>query len=332
MMSVSTPTRVVGRGGTVRWKGAWYSAPELNNLEGCKVGVLPGDDVGSLLLEVAPGRSITAHRSDDPPAVFMPRSPSPTGKGPGDAAQPAGADGSSLHYLNLRDANVINTEDVLYTETEVRLTLEARAMSVFWGEAGVGKTTAVGIALAGTPHTNVVFTSKPTLLQTASRLYEAATGNAATGNRYAVEGRLCDALTEDQVITIDEAQLLQRDCLHQLRQLHDRPETRFTLIFVGGPECYANLAGDPMLASRLYVCHEFRTLSETDVLQSIPGYHPIYARAPPEMLLEINDKFAHGLWRAWAKFTLAAARECTRRGIETPDASVINFVRTILSP
>ena len=50
-----------------------------------------------------------------------------------------------------------------------------------------------------------------------------------------------------------------------------------------------------MLRSRIYRRVAFRALSDADLLALIPGYHPIYANADPELLVLINDKAAPGL-------------------------------------
>ena len=44
------------------------------------------------------------------------------------------------------------------------------------------------------------------------------------------------------------------------------------------------------------------------MLRLIPGYHPIYRGADPELLLLIDEKIASG--RAWAAFTHTAAEAC----------------------
>jgi hypothetical protein len=45
------------------------------------------------------------------------------------------------------------------------------------------------------------------------------------------------------------------------------------------------------------------SLSDTDVLALIPGYHPIYAEVDPELLVLINDQATNGWRRSWAAFT-----------------------------
>ena len=50
----------------------------------------------------------------------------------------------------------------------------------------------------------------------------------------------------------------------------------------------------------------FTPLSARDVLELIPCYHPLYHDADAELLLTIDDRYAHGLFRHWAAFTHTA--------------------------
>jgi hypothetical protein len=59
---------------------------------------------------------------------------------------------------------------------------------------------------------------------------------------------------------------------------------------------------------------EFRALTNAEVLRHLRGYHRLYATVSDELLLFIDDNFAHGLLRKWAAFTLSAQRECARLG------------------
>ena len=114
-----------------------------------------------------------------------------------------------------------------------------------------------------------------------------------------------------RLVVIGEAQNLNRDCFEYLRHLHDDPATRFALLFDGGDGCWEVLAREPMLRTRIYRRVAFRSLSDADVLTLIPGYHPIYTDADPELLLLIDDKAANGRLRSWAAFTHTAAASAT---------------------
>jgi hypothetical protein len=96
----------------------------------------------------------------------------------------------------------------------------------------------------------------------------------------------------------------------------------FALLFDGGDGCWEVLAREPMLRSRIYRRVAFRALSDTDVLSLIPGYHPIYVDADPELLVLINDKAANGRLRSWAAFTQTASLICRGHGAERIDKAI----------
>jgi hypothetical protein len=55
-----------------------------------------------------------------------------------------------------------------------------------------------------------------------------------------------------QLVVVDEAQWLNRECFEYLRYFHDDAATAFGLVLVGGAGCYEVLRREPMLDSRLY--------------------------------------------------------------------------------
>ena len=52
------------------------------------------------------------------------------------------------------------------------------------------------------------------------------------------------------------------------------------------------------------------------VLDVIPGYHPIYRDAAPELIALVDDRYAHGCFREWASFTHSALALCHDQGGE----------------
>jgi len=125
----------------------------------------------------------------------------------------------------------------------------------------------------------------------------------------------------ERLVVVDEAQWLNRECIEYLRHLHDEPSTRFALLLVGGDGCWEVLSREPMLRSRIYRRVRFGAMSAQTVLAVIPGYHAIYRDVAPELLLLIDDRYAHGSFREWASFTLGAQALCREQGCDqlTPD-------------
>jgi len=225
---------------------------------------------------------------------------------------------AAAHHLGLQGARVIQTEPLLLTERALSDLLGAHAMGVLHGPAGSGKTFAA--ALAAARHSVdccwVQFPSRPTMLHVARRLLTALTGTApGRANRFDLSDELLEVLaSRDRLVVVDEAQWLYRECIEYLRHLHDEPSTRFALLLVGGDGCWEVLSREPMLRSRIYRRVRFGAMSPQTVLAVIPNYHAIYHDVAPELLLRIDDRYAHGSFREWASFTHGAHALCNEQG------------------
>jgi DNA transposition AAA+ family ATPase len=237
------------------------------------------------------------------------------------------------HHLGLRDAEVLATRHLLLTGQALADLLESEAMGAVVGPAGLGKTFAIDHAIQSRdePVIKLTFEARPTMRLIADRLMHALSGSPGRGTRFAMTDQLMNQLSERRrLIVIGEAQNLNRDCFEYLRHLHDDPATRFALLFDGGDGCWEVLAREPMLRSRIYRRVAFAPLSEHDVIALIPGYHPIYTAADPQLLLFIDDKATNGRLRSWAAFTHTAAKICQSRGRARVDRDVAQSVMTQL--
>jgi hypothetical protein len=222
----------------------------------------------------------------------------------------------SGHFLDLRDAQTLLTRHLLLTRKAVGDVIEAGAMGAVYGSAGLGKTFAVTDAISRhrVPVLRLTFESRPTMRLVADRLLAGLTGAPGRGTRFALTQQLLTLLAEQRrLIVIGEAQNLNRDCFEYLRHLHDAPETHFGLLFDGGDGCWNVISREPMLRSRIFRAVGFTPLGLDDVVELIPGYHPIYEGVDPGLLELINGRSAHGRLRSWAAFTKTAAELCNDR-------------------
>jgi hypothetical protein len=102
------------------------------------------------------------------------------------------------HFLNVPGAATLETESYLLAQRAVADAVEADAMAVLHGDAGLGKTFAVEDALAAPapPLLWVSFPSRPTPRLIAASLLEALTGRATRLDRFAIIRYLVEQLTE----------------------------------------------------------------------------------------------------------------------------------------
>lgn len=142
-------------------------------------------------------------------------------------------------------------------------------------------------------------------------LFDALTGLPPKGDRFALQRDLREILSEEaRVILLDEAQALTKNSIEEVRRLHDHRTTRFGLVLCGGNGTKETLARFKMLGSRTKRWVEFDEMSFEEVLQVIPRYHPLFEKTAPEVLKEIYDRIAKGMWRNWASFhAIESARE-----------------------
>jgi DNA transposition AAA+ family ATPase len=152
----------------------------------------------------------------------------------------------------------------------------------------------------------------------AAALVRECTGITPTGNLRHLEEDLWPMLAEHQgVIVVDETQRLNHEALEYLRHLHDDPRTNFGMLLIGGYGCWEVIARYPMLESRILVRVRFEPLTVKETLRAMPGYHRIYQTADMELLARIHNECTHGVFRAWAAFTVIAVDLCERLGLET---------------
>ena len=235
------------------------------------------------------------------------------------------------HFLELAGATTLATDYLLMTHRAVGDLVQANAMGVVHGQAGLGKTYAVEETLARVekrPTCWVSFPSRPSMKLVASRLLAAVTGVPSPNfDRFKLMGRLVEELRyPHRLIVVDEAQHLNSECLEFLRYLHDDRQTNFALLLVGGDGTWEVLSREPMLRSRIYRRVIFKPLPSKDVPLLMRAYHPVYASAEEELLLFVDDQFAHGNLRHWASFTYSAARLCAETRIATLDENVVRNV------
>ena len=242
---------------------------------------------------------------------------------------------SVRHFLDIDQAVVLPTAQLAMVDQAVADLVTRQAMGAVHGPAGLGKTFAVEQALARrrgqVAACWVSFPSRPTMRLVAATLLAELTGDAPARrrDRFALSAELLEQLADhrgrdgrERLVVVDEAQQLNRECIEFLRYLHDHRLTRFALLLVGGDGTWQVLSREPMLRSRIYRRVVCEPLSGGQVCALLPRYHPIYATASADLLLFVDDHFAHGNLRDWASFTATAVDLCQATGADRLDEQI----------
>ena len=242
---------------------------------------------------------------------------------------------SVRHFLDIDGAATLPTEQLSLVDQAVADLVATRAMGAVHGQAGLGKTFAVEAALARrTSQVTacwVSFPSRPTMRLVAATLLGELSAEPAAGrrDRFALSAELLEQLADhrghdgrERLVVVDEAQQLNRECIEFLRWLHDHRLTRFALLLVGGDGTWQVLSREPMLRSRIYRRVICTPLSPAQVCALLPRFHPIYGGVSADVLLFVDDHFAHGNLRDWAAFTATAAGLCRAAGTGRVDEQI----------
>ncbi|MGH3573329.1 MAG: AAA family ATPase [Pseudonocardiaceae bacterium] len=243
------------------------------------------------------------------------------------------------HFVNLPGAATLPTRQFQLTGQIIDDLVEVSATGVVHGPAGTGKTYEAALERLRDPGSahpvaqvttcTLAFPSKPTMRLVADELLKALTGTAAprSRNRFYLTAALIEQLSGPRrLLVIDEAQRLNGDCIELLRHLHDHPETRFALLYVGGDGCWEVLSREPMLASRVFRRLPFKKLDRATIPALMRGYHRIYDGVADALLWEVEDAYGKGTLRNWAVFTQTAMTLRQAVGLDRLDADVIDNV------
>jgi type II secretory pathway predicted ATPase ExeA len=232
------------------------------------------------------------------------------------------------HFLNLKGAKTVPTQQLLLTRQAITDLVELNAMGVVHGLAGTGKSFAVDAVLERDRAIRpcfATFENYPTVRLVASTLVSAVLGaDHQVRTRFQATPALVEALANGpQLLIIDEAQQLNSNCIEYLRYLHDHHRTRFALLLVGGDGCWEVLSREPMLRSRVHRRVAFQPMPSREVPDVLQRWHRLYQDQDPELLGFIDDAFGHGLFRNWVHFTKTFQKMFPRAGLDEAKARAV---------
>jgi hypothetical protein len=180
-------------------------------------------------------------------------------------------------------------------------------MMCVYGESGLGKTFAVDAALREFAPDNVhriaiAERAAPPYVRT--RLFEAVAGQEPMPrSAAAVDKLLKKALSEQfHVFVCDNAQWLTAEGYSYWQHLWSDRATTVAVIFIGRDGGLPLLDRTSTLASSVYLWQRYQALSQAQIREVLPAFHPIWAEADPDDI-DFLYRVAHGVFRSWAKLT-----------------------------
>lgn len=202
------------------------------------------------------------------------------------------------------DMPAVETFGFAKTQHAVASAVRLGTIAAFIGDAGLGKTFAVDHAVRRSP-LPVIWIQvgpKPSPKEVTQMALKELTGTFSDRPLYELSDDLIAELADDpHVVVVDEAQNLGKAGLDQVRYIHDRSRHRFPLLLVGGASCGEVLRADRQLADRVGAWVYFKPLAGPDLYRTLDTYHPFFAASDRDLLARIDDLYAAGVFRRWAR-------------------------------
>ena len=192
-----------------------------------------------------------------------------------------------------------------------RLALKQNAIMLMDGPPGTGKTTTaaylIGQAVAdGVPTVYVAIPERPSPTELLRVLIEAISGTPGVGSKHDMENET-RALLKDHggLIVVDEVQNLRRSGLQELRYLHDDSQTNVAMLICGW-QADQVIRAQPDLNSRVRYRTGFQPLPRREVVGVARQLDTRLAETGDDVLLWIDDAYAHGILRNWNSIAVTA--------------------------
>ncbi|MEV5880904.1 ATP-binding protein [Streptomyces sp. NPDC052101] len=250
---------------------------------------------------------------------------------PPESAAPRRPDLRPQFFLGLEDSSLVATDTLLQIRDTVVDTVESRAMSVIYGDAGLGKSFGTRATIQEMNPDLILpldfARSRPGPKDLREELFHQMNLSCKMpGTPTAFDKLLRETLPRrPYVIVCDEAQQYRRENFEFLRKLWDNCDPKPAIVFVGGREAYETLQSDPALASRIYIRLEILAMTEEEILKAVPDSHRVWKGVDEALLKRIDTQYALGSFREWAKVTKHVIKGMGHLGADKVDDRVVDW-------
>ncbi|EGX57749.1 MULTISPECIES: ATP-binding protein [Streptomyces] len=234
-------------------------------------------------------------------------------------------------FLDIPDSHLVATDTLLQIKDTVVDTVESRAMSVIYGDAGLGKSFSTRATIQEMNPDLILpldfARSRPGPKDLREELFHQMNLSCKMpGTPTAFDKLLRETLPRrPYVIVCDEAQQYRRENFEFLRKLWDTCDPKPAILFVGGREAYDTLQSDPALASRIYIRLEILAMSPEEVLTTVPDSHPVWRDVDEALLKRIDTQYADGSFREWVRITKHVLKGLQHFGAEKVDDAIVDW-------
>ncbi|MFC9337416.1 AAA family ATPase [Streptomyces sp. NPDC057020] len=231
------------------------------------------------------------------------------------------------HHLNLTDARTVHTPQVAATATALQATVTDQSMMCLTAPAGAGKTFTLHTVLDQHPAWHAIRLLPQPQARPSDLRHSLHHALNLPGQPPKDPGTSDDLIRHalhhpPRLLAVDEAHQLSLSCQEYLRYLYDDPHTRIAIVLAAGNHRLQTLRTTAMLAARVTCWHELDPLDPAQITTVLPAFHPHWKTTDTDLLMHLDQTWAHGNFRRWATLTHRA----TTRPHQTDPAALLRHL------
>lgn len=209
--------------------------------------------------------------------------------------------------LSRNQVEIVATPATEIVQQSLRFVIEDAGIALVHGAVGIGKRTAVDLALRDEPlavtkiDLPVSYTAKE-LVRWLHGLISAPNDLDDLPIRDLQDDLVQMLNTHPRVVVVRNVERLSREAAAHLQWLHDHPGANWPLILVGAPQSLRTVERDALLRCRITQTVHMKPLVSSDLVKTLQSMHPLLFGPGADLLLEIDTRVCHGILANWMHF------------------------------